>query len=190
MAQIERRRRRMRDGSLGPVRWRVRSQTPAGDERSKTFARKVDAERYAASVESDKARGRFIDPRLGHARFDEFVEQKFRPTMIDLEPTSRARDDSYLRTHILPVFGRLPISAIDYSACRAWVNELSTRRAPATIVKAAQIMNKVMTTARTLGSGERRTSSIGLVAMALARTRRRSANWPTQWQKSHRDIAP
>jgi integrase len=45
------------------------------------------------------------------------------------------------------VFGSRQLASIDYSACQSWVNELSTRIAPATVVKAAQIMGKVMKTA-------------------------------------------
>ena len=67
--------------------------------------------------------------------------------MVGLEATTRARDESYLRTHILPVFGSRTLASIDYTTCQAWVNELATRRAPATVVKAAQIMGKVMKTA-------------------------------------------
>ncbi|MGH9073707.1 MAG: tyrosine-type recombinase/integrase, partial [Acidimicrobiales bacterium] len=74
----------------------------------------------------------------------DFVELAFRPTLIALEATSRARDESYLRTHILPVFGATPMASIDHATCPAWASELATRRAPATVVKAAQIMNKVM----------------------------------------------
>ena len=67
--------------------------------------------------------------------------------MVGLEPSTRALDESYLRSHILPAFGDRPRATIGYSDCQAWVNELSTRRAPATVVKAAQIMGKVMKTA-------------------------------------------
>ncbi|MGH3848358.1 MAG: tyrosine-type recombinase/integrase, partial [Pseudonocardiaceae bacterium] len=147
VSHIERRQRKLGDGSPGPVRWRVRYTTPAGEERNRTFDRKVDAERFVLSVDSDKARGRFIDPRSGNVGFAAFVEHRYRPTMIDLEPSTRARDESYLRTHILPTFGPVPLASIDYGACQAWVSELSTRRAPATVVKAAQIMNKVMAAA-------------------------------------------
>jgi integrase len=147
MAEVSRRQRSLADGSPGPVRWRVRYTSPSGQERSKTFDRKVDAERYAVTVESDKSRGQYVDPRLGNVRFADFVDRQYRPTMIDLEATTRARDESYLRTHILPTFGSVPLANIDYASCQAWVAELSTRRAAATVVKAAQIMNKVMSTA-------------------------------------------
>lgn len=52
-----------------------------------------------------------------------------------------------MRTHILPVFGDRALATIEYSICQAWVNELTTRKAPATVVKAAQIMGKVLKTA-------------------------------------------
>jgi hypothetical protein len=41
--------------------------TTDGRERAQTFGRKADADRFAASVETDKARGKWIDPRLGTA---------------------------------------------------------------------------------------------------------------------------
>jgi hypothetical protein len=133
MAEVSRRQRPLADGSPGPVRWRVRYVSPSGEERSKTFDRKVDAERYAVTVESDKSHGQYVDPRLGGVRFADFVDRQYRPTMIDLEATTRARDESYLRTHILPTFCSVPLAYIDYASCQAWVGELSTRRAAATV---------------------------------------------------------
>lgn len=64
--------------------------------------------------------------------------------MVGLEASTHARGESRLRTHILPAFGNRQLITIDYADCQAWVDELSTRRAPATVVKAAQIMGKVM----------------------------------------------
>ncbi|MDP9389111.1 MAG: N-terminal phage integrase SAM-like domain-containing protein [Actinomycetota bacterium] len=80
-------------------------------------------------------RGAWVDPALGKVRFSDFVEQAFLPTRTGLELTSQARDLSYLRTHILPVFGDRPIASIDYADCQAWVNDLATRRAAATVVR-------------------------------------------------------
>ena len=67
--------------------------------------------------------------------------------MVGLAATTAARDNSYLRTHVLPTFGTMALGAIDYTACQAWVNALAQRKAAATVVKAAQIMSKVMRTA-------------------------------------------
>jgi integrase len=75
------------------------------------------------------------------------VDEDYRPTMVGLEPSTKATNESYLRSHVLPVFGNRPVATIDYAACQAWVNEMATRKAAATVVKAAQIMGKVMKTA-------------------------------------------
>lgn len=128
-------------------RWEVRYRDPEGKQRARLFDRKVDAERFGATTGADIVRGSYVDPSLGRLTLAKFAEQTYRPTMVGLEATTRARDESYLRTHILPVFGPKALAAIDYASCQAWVNELSTRRAPATVVKAAQIMGKVMKTA-------------------------------------------
>jgi len=55
MASIDRR----RDG------YRVRYRDPLGNQRSRQFKRKVDAERFAREVEVDKDRGSWVDPRGG-----------------------------------------------------------------------------------------------------------------------------
>jgi hypothetical protein len=41
----------------GRPRWRARYRDPSGRERSKSFARKVDAERFLVAVEDAKLRG-------------------------------------------------------------------------------------------------------------------------------------
>lgn len=63
MAHIQRR---------GKNRWRARYIAPDGRERSKTFARKIDAEHFLAGVESSKLKGDWIDPQLGQTSLQEF----------------------------------------------------------------------------------------------------------------------
>jgi hypothetical protein len=46
----------------GRPRWRARYRDPSGRERSKSFARKVDAERFLVSIEDAKLRGAYVDP--------------------------------------------------------------------------------------------------------------------------------
>ena len=47
----------------GAVRWDVRYRDDARQQRKKSFERKVDAQRFANSVETDILRGDWIDPR-------------------------------------------------------------------------------------------------------------------------------
>jgi hypothetical protein len=44
----------------GRPRWRARYRDPAGRERSKSFTRKVDAERFLVSIEDAKLRGAYV----------------------------------------------------------------------------------------------------------------------------------
>ncbi len=58
-----------REGRPSP--WQVRYKTPDGQSRRRQFRRKVDAERFAATVEADKVRGEWTDPALGRTTFAE-----------------------------------------------------------------------------------------------------------------------
>jgi|GEM_PF-6777843 len=55
------------------ARYRVRYRTPDGLSRTKTYDRKVDAEKFATSTEHSKAVGEFVDSRAGREMFTEFA---------------------------------------------------------------------------------------------------------------------
>jgi integrase len=101
----------------GTIRWRARYQAPDGTERSRSFVRKVDAERFLAEVETDKARGTWTDPALAQIAFADWSDQWLRTT-THLKPKTRAGYESTLRTHLLPAFGPLPIGKIRGSHVR------------------------------------------------------------------------
>ena len=105
---------------------------PSGRERSKTFPRRIDAERFIIETESAKAGGSWVDPRAGSRPFGELAEEIL-TGRIDLRAASRARDASYMRRHVLPRFGALPLSRITRQDVQEWVNDLSTKLAPATV---------------------------------------------------------
>src|SRR6266567_1422769 len=141
MAHIE---RRVRNGK---VSYRARYRDPAGRERSKTFSRKVDAERWLTEVEHTKVRGGWTDPALGKVRFSDWLTAWW-ATTTNLRPTTRARDETLLRLYAIPRFGDMRLAAISQLEVRAWVAELSARGlAPATVTKAYQLLGKVMAAA-------------------------------------------
>src|SRR6266536_6332212 len=141
MAHIE---RRVRNGK---VSYRARYRDPAGHERSKSFSRKVDAERWLADIEHAKVRGGWTDPALGKVRFSDWLTAWW-ATTTNLRPTTRARDETLLRLYAIPRFGDIPLAAISQLEVRAWVADLSARSlAPATILKAYQLLGKVMAAA-------------------------------------------
>jgi integrase len=141
MAHIE---RRVRNGK---VSYRARYRDPAGHERSKSFSRKVDAERWLVDIEHAKTRGAWTDPGLGKVWFSDWLTAWW-ATTTNLRPSTRARDEMALRLYALPRFGDMPLAAIRQLEVRAWVADLSAGSlAPATIVKAYQLFGKVMAAA-------------------------------------------
>jgi hypothetical protein len=54
-------------------RRRARYRGPDGKERSKTFERKIDAERYLTSVEASKLQGAWVDPRAFRTLFGDWA---------------------------------------------------------------------------------------------------------------------
>ena len=67
----------------------ARYRTPNGSERSKSFKRKVDAERFLTIIEADKMRGAWVDPRLGKTTLASWAED-FAATTTHLRPSTRA----------------------------------------------------------------------------------------------------
>ena len=105
-------------------RWRARYRAPDGRERSKTFDRKVDAQRFLAAVETEKSRGEWIDPRLGRTRFDDFADRWMKAVAPTLKATTVASYEGLLRSRVCPTFGEWAMASVRPSDVQAWVGEM------------------------------------------------------------------
>lgn len=114
-----------------PGRWKVRYRSPDGRQRSKTFARKADATRFATTVEADVIRGQWTDPAEGRRSFGE-VARAWQDGQVHNESTA-ALVDGVLRLHILPTFEDRPIAAIRPSEIQVWVKGRGGELAPSTL---------------------------------------------------------
>lgn len=131
--------------------WQVRYIDPTGQERARNFHRKADAERFLHTVETDKLRGEWVDPRLGQITFGEWSAE-VEATRLNRRESTRARDATYLRSLILPAFGKRALATIRPHEIRQWVADLEQRSyAPATIAKAYQILSRCFRVAVTDG---------------------------------------
>ena len=104
----------MRRSATLPEALAARANRPAGPdrkERSKTFERRIDAERWLSTQEADKARGAWVDPALGRITFSSWAET-WLSLHVDLKRKTRAGYKSILETHLLPAFGPWSLSAI------------------------------------------------------------------------------
>lgn len=167
MAWIERR---------GAKRYRVRYRGPDGHERSRTFARRVDAEAFSHSVEVAKLEGSWVDPRLGKVTVADYAAR-----WLASKPTLRPKTlDSYQRVidlHIGPAFGRRALSSLTTEQVRHWHAKIVQTRGPAIAAKCYRVLRAVYNTAvtdglvarnpcRVRGAGEERAAERPLITAA------------------------
>ena len=125
-------------------RWEARYRAPDGREHSRRFPTKREAQAFLERTGAEQQRGEWRDPQGAKVRTADWVEAWW-ATTVNLRPSSRARDEAYIRNHVLPAFGELPLGAITHLDVRAWVAELDAKgRAPATVQKAYQTLSKIL----------------------------------------------
>jgi integrase len=129
-------------------RWQFRGRNPDGSQHEKTFDRKVDADTYGVMFMAGKVRGEWTDPQLGKTAFGEWCAQ-WETTIVDLCPKTVERDLAMVRKHLVPRFGHTQLAKITTTSVKAWIAEwtASGTHAPATIRKAGQVMNKILSAA-------------------------------------------
>src|SRR5438105_1173108 len=98
--------------------------TPSGALaiRSKQFRRREDARSHLATVESSKARGTYINPRLGRTTLAEFWP-KFLESSPHLRPSTVNLYSMLARRYLLPRFGYRQLATISPLDVRAWVGD-------------------------------------------------------------------
>jgi integrase len=172
MAHIEDR----RDEGKG---WGVRYRAPDHRERNKSFARKIDAERFLVSIEHAKLRGEWVDPDLGNTRFGDYAAA-WVETKGNVRPRTRINVEGRLRNHILPYFGSMRLTLIRPSDVRAWIKELSDARlAPSTVKASYLTFGQIMRTAEIHGF-VRRSPCVGIELPADVSTEEMHFLTPTQ----------
>ena len=153
---------------------------PSGKQRQQSFERQVDTKNFAANMHTAVATGDYVDPAGGKVRFRDRYET-WASTVVDLRPSTRARDESYAHSLVLPTFADRRVGDIGTDEVAAWVAELTAEGyAPATVHKAHQILAKVMQSA----VDARLIGSMGSTAMKLPRIERveqRFLSPPARW---------
>lgn len=128
-------------------RWRARYRAPDGRERSKTFDRRVDADRWLAGMTAAIHRGDWTDPVRAQISVQDWAQEWLSSKSPSLKATTRESYRSLLSTCILPTWGRLPLSHVTHSDVAAWVARLSDQVGPSRCRKAATLLRWIMATA-------------------------------------------
>jgi integrase len=140
MASIEKRTRN------GRRRWYMRYRDPSGKQRTKTFDRKIDAERYLTTVESSKLTGTYIDPAAARLTVGVW-SRRWLEGQTHLKPSTRERYAGILRAHIEPRWGTTRLADISHSAIQGWISELAAKRSAATTRKVHRVLSLVLAAA-------------------------------------------
>ncbi len=138
----------VRDGNGRPTKFIVRWRTPQRKFRSRTFRRKVDAERFVTTVESSKQVGDYVDRAAGAERLSTYsarwIETRRSNDGQPLRPRTKSLYRQLLRTHIEPGLGHLRLRDITPSHVRGWHAEL---RGGASVAKAYRLVHGMLNTA-------------------------------------------
>lgn len=118
----------------GEVRWDVRYRDIGGSQHKRSFKRKLDAQRFAHTVETDLLRGDWIDPRRGKELFGEWAAM-WLDTLGGRKPKTRESYESIVRKHLMPRFATTPIAAIDYTCALAYVSDLQRQEVAAKTIR-------------------------------------------------------
>src|SRR5829696_6324040 len=110
----------------GRLRYRVRYRDLSGRERAKSFARKIDAERFLRHVDADLLRGQWVDPQHGRTTVGKLAERWY-ATTVTLKPKTREDYRSLLNNHVLPAFGGRTVASLDTLAVRGWLAGLVSK---------------------------------------------------------------
>jgi len=118
--------------ALKRTHWRARYRAPDGASRSRTFARKVDAERFLTSVEHSKLADVYVDPGAGRITFEGYAET-WRARQVHRVSTG-IQVETNLRRHVYPTLGSKALGAIRPGDVQTWVHDRSQVLAPRTVM--------------------------------------------------------
>jgi len=150
-------------------RYRARYRGPDRRTRSKTFDRKIDAQRWLTEQRGARDRGQWVDPAAGRVTLGElapqWLERKRR-----LKPKTLASYESLLGSLVLPEFGELQLHQIDQPRVQGWVGAMTDRGlSPSRIRQAHQVLRAALGAA----VGERRIGWNPAVGVEIPRDRHR-----------------
>lgn len=135
-------------------RWRIRVVDPASGRRVSvgTFRTKAEAEVAFAAAISDQQRGAWVAPEDGRMTLAEYaprwLESRLTSRGEPLRPRVRDLYEGYLRLHILPTLGPIPLGRLTTASVRRWhAGLLADGPGPSTVAKCYRLLRAILNTA-------------------------------------------
>jgi integrase len=130
-----------REGDDGRLRYVARYRDPSGKQRNKTFARKVDAERYLTGIENAKLTGQYVDPARAKVMVGSWTDL-WLDAQADLAPKTRERYEGILSRHIRPRWGSVQLASVTHAEVQRWLTRLDL--APASVRKVHRVLSMAL----------------------------------------------
>ena len=106
------------------LRWIARYVDDEGREQTKSFDRKVDAQRWLDKQVSDQVTGTWTDPALSAVSFG-MMAQRWVSTKSTRAPKTVAGYRSLLDTVVLPRWKDVPLREVRFDDLQVWITDLS-----------------------------------------------------------------
>jgi integrase len=128
--------------------WTVRYRETGGHdapERQKSFAKRVEAEAFAAKLHHDRYEGLYLDPKRGEILLRDYAGDWLNRLVI-ADGTYR-NYESFIRIHLVPHLGHKMIASVDRKHIDAFVASLSKQLAPGTVADRMKMVKYMFSTA-------------------------------------------
>lgn len=130
MSHVRKRERVSQDGRK-TVAYLACYQSPEGDDVSKTFKLKRDAEAYLHTVEVAILQGSYVDPKAGKIPLADYLNG-----WLDIQVWKESTDQQvrcHMRNHVLPELGPLALRSLSRRRVQQWIADRSEHLAPSTL---------------------------------------------------------
>jgi integrase len=128
-----------------PKPWLARYRGPDGRQHSKTFARKVDAERWLKVSEVETITGRWVDPAAGAKPFGPYAEDWIAFKRASVGETTATNAESLLRARVLPEFGSKKLKQITVADVRKWLAAMTGEGlSPSTVYSYRRVLAQIL----------------------------------------------
>ena len=125
-------------------RYRARYRDPLGRQRSETFTRKADAERFLREMQVDIERGRWIDPAGADVALATWATE-FLSLARRLSPSTQETYARDLNRYVLPRFGSYRIGRLPADEIENWLNdEIAAGIAPSSVHRHYRVLRRVL----------------------------------------------
>jgi integrase len=126
--------------------WRARwREYPGGPQRTRAFAKKIDAERWLVQVQHDLMTGAYVDPRRAQTPLSKYAEAWLQRMTTSWRPSTAASVSVSVRKHIVPSLGGRALGALRRSDIEAWAKGLEL--APSTVATVRQHLGQILSSA-------------------------------------------